>query len=192
MKRLFGFLALAGLLGGAVVTLRPTSEAQIPPIDPIPLLKLECIGYAGIDSTGCCFGNGPRQLSYRVKFPGGNHNLSVSQVDIGTHWSDPAAYGNLLMPAGWSMQILPAPTLFPDRLACTSHGDFTSIGTECEYILRWSGPAQTSSFTLGYDAVGPFTFDIHDVHWKIAGGPRADWSKPVGLGRGPVHSIAFP
>jgi hypothetical protein len=192
MKRILGLLALCGLVGGSIAILRSTSDAMPQIIDPIPLLQLECIGYAGNNSTGCCYEAGPRQFAYRVKMPGGNHNLSVSQVDVGTHWPDPAAYGNLLAPAGWTMTILPAPVQFPDRFDCTSHGQLTSPGGQCPYILRWSGPAQTSSFTLGFDAVGPFTFDVHDVHWKIGSGPRADWTKPVGLGRGPVHCIAFP
>lgn len=190
MKKLIGFLALAGLIGGAIITLRDTTEAMAP--TPSPIVRVECIGTAGTGSTGCCNEPGPRQFAYRVVIPGGDIPISVSQLDIGTHWPDPAAYGNLLMPTGWTMNILPAPYVSPDRFACTSHGNLTFIGGDCPYILRWSGPPQTSSFVVGFDANGPFTFDIHDVNWQISPTKKANWNQPVGRGRGPVHCIAFP
>lgn len=190
-KKLVGLLALLGVTAGAVVALRDRAEAMPPPLQ---LVKVECIGTAGTTtSPGCCNETGARDYTYRVVLPGGNA-VSINRVDIGTHEPDPAEYTNLLMPSGWSMTIVALDPLWSDKLSCDSHGSFVTPDSPpaCPYVLRWSGTAQTSTFTVGFDQTNPNKFDIHDVHWKVSNGNQADWSQAVGDGKGPVHCLYMP
>jgi len=183
MKKIIGVLAFGVVLGGAVITLRMRADAMPPP--PLPVVQVLCDGF-----NGCCNGTGQtsagiREFVYRVQIPGGNV-VSVSSIEVGTHIDNNLAdYINLVMPAGWSLTI-PSATPPDAGFVCTPHGSTSAINGNCNFKLRFSGPAQTSSFTLAYDFVPDY--DIHDANWKASNGNQSNWTKPVGLGQGPVHS----
>jgi hypothetical protein len=187
MKKVIGVLAFAAILGGAIITLRMRADAMPPP--PLPVVKVVCDG-----SIQCCNGSGmtaqgPRQFIYKVQIPGGNV-VSVSSIEVGTHIDNNLAdYVNLVMPAGWALTI-PARTPVDPGFVCTQHGNVSAVGGNCNYVLRFSGPAQTSNFTLAYDFV--HNYDVHDANWKASNGNQANWTKPVGLGEGPLHSPMIP
>ena len=181
MKKLLGGLALAVLGVGAFLFLRDRADAMPPQLSPV--VRVVCDG-----NIQCCQGNGPRQFVYRVKVPSGGL-VSVTNIEVGTHDPNLADYINRIMPAGWTLSILSASRPDPG-FVCTPHGNFTSIASACPYILRFAGPAQTSNFTLAYDFA--LNWDVHDADWKASNGNRADWTKAVGLGYGPLHSPLFP
>jgi hypothetical protein len=189
MKKLLGFLALAAAAAGAAVVLRNQAQAMPPP--PLPVVRIVCDG-----NIQCCQGSGmtsagPRQFIYRVKVPTGGL-VSVSSVDVGVHMLDVhglADYVNLVMPAGWTLTAVSGTPPDPG-FVCTPHGNVSAIGGNCNVILRFSGPPQTSSFTLAYDF--DHNWDVHDANWKASNGNRANWTKPVGLGEGPLHSPMMP
>jgi hypothetical protein len=187
MKKIIGVLAFLTIVTGTVVALRMRADAMPPP--PLPVVKVLCDG-----ANPCCNGTGQtpqgiREFVYRVQIPGGNV-VSVSSIDVGTHIDNNLAdYVNLVMPAGWALTI-PAGTPVDPGFVCTPHGNVSAIAGNCNFNLHFSGPPQTSSFVLAYDFVP--NYDIHDANWKASNGNRANWTKPVGLGEGPLHSPMIP
>ncbi|TAJ16063.1 MAG: hypothetical protein EPO68_11775 [Planctomycetota bacterium] len=182
MKKLIAGLFVTALAGALVsLAIDSRSEAQQGG-NPIPVIKVECDG-SGCGGSGNT-ASGPREFVYHVKVPGGNY-VSCTSVEIGVDMSDLPMYTNLVKPPGWIVEILAAsPT---HALATTPHGSTSTPGGTCEYVLKFSGPAMTSHFTLGYDYDA--NFEAHDANWKVNNNVnRADWTKPVGLGQGPVHS----
>lgn len=189
MKKLFALLALATFVGGAAIVLHEQADAMPPP--PLPVVRVICDG-----NIACCNGTGvtaqgPRQFVYNVKVPSGGL-VSVSSIEVGVHMLDAhglADYTNLVMPAGWTLTAVPASRPDPG-FVCTNHGNSTAINGACPLVLRFSGPPKTSNFTLAYDFA--HNWDIHDADWKASNGNKANWTKPVGLGEGPLHSPMIP
>jgi len=176
MKKLLGFLALAALVGGTVIAVRDNADAM-------PLtasVKIQCAGH-----NPCCDGTSSNKFVYNVKLAAG---VSTTSIDVGTHDGTLSDYTLLTAPTGWSLSIA---SLTPvDHLACVAHGTATTIDARCPYALHFSGPAQTSDFTLSY-AFGP-NWDHHVTNWKASTGDAANWSQPVGTGDGPIHSPWMP
>ncbi len=181
MKRLLSVLALAALAGGAIVTLRLTTQAMPPP--PQQVIKIVCDG----NIANCCQGSGPRNFYYRVQIPSGGA-VQVDRVDIGTDDGNISHYSSFVLPANWTATIVSASP--PDNPACTNHGGNTIAAGNCPYNVRFdkgTGVAQTSNFQLGFDYIGSTG---HDVNWHASllnSSNSANWTKPVGLGLGPVH-----
>lgn len=175
MKKFFGSLALVGIAGGAIALMQHASEAMPPP--PLPVVKILCDG-----NNSCCAGIGPTNYFYRVQLPSGGA-VQVTRIDIGTDNANINNYSGWIEPLGWTHQILAAPANQPDRLGCVPHGTVVSPTGNSQSIVRFSGPPQTSNFTLGFDIAQA----AHEVTWKASTGNQADWTKAVGLGPGPVH-----
>jgi hypothetical protein len=178
MKRVLGILALAGIVGGTIALLQVRTEAM--PQTPSTVVRLVCDG-----NNGCCNGTGPTNYFYHVNFPSGGA-VQVDRIDIGTHDPRTAHYSNFIMPPGWTVSIVPVnPDNWPDKDGCTLHGVTVNPNFFCSKIIRFTGPAQTSSFTLGFDN----DREAHQATWRCnITGNKANWAKPVGLGEGPVHS----
>ena len=143
-------------------------------------------GPAGAQTIECdgsvCGSSGSRDYYYKVTNP--SPQLPES-VYVGAHDPDPLNYHNILMPSGWTFNILKEP--YPDYSGFTSHGA-VSPGPDgvCPYVIEWIGPPATTVY-LGFDHSG----DPHNVSWEqaVSGAPSAtsNWLAPVGLGAGPVH-----
>lgn len=181
MKKVFGILALAGLVGGTLALLQVTTGAMPPP--PSTVVKIVCDG-----NNSCCMGTGPTNYFYHVNFPSGGA-VQVSRIDIGTDDPDITHYSGWIEPPGWSHQIIAAPAGWQHRPGCKVHGVTTTPVGDCPFIIRWTPtpptPPATSSFTLGFD----ISRAAHETTWKSSVfGNQANWSKPIGLGEGPVHS----
>ena len=182
MKKLIMGLVFAGATAAAFLVTQATTEAASPQVIS-PIVKVKCLG-----NNACCSNpTGARNFVYRVVIPGGNHGITVSNLEVGTHDGNIADYVNLLLPAGWTMSIVSGNKR--GRIACTAHGGTTFPSEQCPYKLVFSGPAQGSSFSLGYDFIP--NWDHHDVAWSSSA-VSVNWGKPVGLGWGPLHSPLFP
>jgi len=178
MKKLLGFLSLAALTAGAVLVLRNPAEAN----PPQQLTRVLCNG-----SNSCCQGTGSRQFIYDVQLGGG---ATVSSIEVGTHDNNINDYVNLILPTNWTLQIVSGSPVH--NSTCTPHGSLSTPESEtpCSFVLRFSGPAQSTNFTLGYDFIP--NWDHHDANWAASNGFAANWGRPVGRGIGPVHSPFIP
>lgn len=176
MKKFLGLLTFVALVTAAVIALRDDAEAFIPQ----PTTQVVCNG-----NNGCCADTGVRNFIYDVQLAGG---ATVTSIQVGTEDSNPAHFINLIMPTGWSFAIQPGTPR--DRKACTAHGTLSSPNDRCTNVMIFSGPVQSTNFTLGYDYTQ--NVDIHDAVWTASNGKAASWARPVGNGLGPVHSPGFP
>ena len=126
----------------------------------------------------------PRDYWYEVT-PG---SQGVDRIEIGVHTRSPGLL-NVVLPSTWTMSIVPAAV--PDDQPFTPHGSVTPTTGGCNWVIVWTGDCQYQPFQLGYNknwTVGK----PHDVDWSADECSQvitnADWTKPVGLGAGPVHS----
>ena len=166
--RLFLLLTALGAVGAAAFILMPKAFAM-PPV----MTTVVCNGSA-------CGGAGPKMYRYDVN-PGPS---GCTRLEVGIHDNNvPLLY---TAPAGWTVSVVAASRL--DHIPWTNHGGgpVTSNGT-CSWKMVWTGPNQTAPFTIAYNS-GLVDTVPHDVHWNTSDGSRADWTKVVGLGLGPIHS----
>ena len=169
MKRFaFGKIALLVL---AVATLAAV---------PIGFTTILCDGTIG-GGTGGTINCNNRMYAYRVK-----PRNPITTVEIGTENPNIAAYANQCAPPGWTLTIVAVQRIHD--WPYTPHGVNTPSAGKCQYLMRWTGPAMTSNFELGFD----MNWDPHDANWKTSDGSKAQWGFPVGTGPGPVHGPAFP
>ena len=105
-------------------------------------------------------------------------DVSVEDGDIGRY----TYHG----PANWSMSMVTAARAHDFH--ATEHGTVTGSDGTCPYVLRFSGPAKTTNFQVGFDYEYQDDARFHAVHWKTSGNHQANWTFPVGEDKGPVHS----
>jgi hypothetical protein len=147
---------------------------------PLGITTIICDGTSGGGTGGQIHCNS-RQYAYRVK-----PRNPVTQVEIGTEDGNIAHYSGICAPPGWTMTIVPVQRRHD--WPYTAHGNFTGSMGKCQYLVRWTGPAMTTNFEVGFNQ----PWDPHDTHWKTSDGSTAQWGFPVGGGPGPVHGPAFP
>ncbi len=111
-------------------------------------------------------------------------NDIVSSVTIGTHDGQISNYSNWVVPPGWSYTILPSQA---DDAAFDVHGVVVQPTGVCPYIIVFIIDQGTVADVGEYD----FKFNNinrpHVAAWT-AGSAATDWTFPIGLGVGPVHS----
>jgi hypothetical protein len=191
MRKLIGIgFALSAAIA-VVMSASAGSPAQpkgAPPAPPLPT-QVKCIGKVcgGAGGTLNCapptFSQAGRYV-YRV-IPG--TLVMVDAVEIGTDVGNVNQYLNICAPAGWTLTIQP---IQRQHDPFTPHGTVTGSFQQCQFVMRWQGPAQSSPFELGFKMLNATP---HDVDWMtlIGGGATTDrvanWTFPLGLGTGPVH-----
>jgi hypothetical protein len=174
MKRWIGIALLAAGLVTAVAGTLNVAEAQ----QGGQITTVRCIGTICGRSGGTC----GTMYAYRVKAG----STPISQVDIGTHAADSGQYQNVCAPPGWIHSIVAVAR--PHDPAPTAHGVVTGKSGNCTHVIRFSGPALSGTFDLGFD----LNWDFHDVNWKTSDGRQAGWTFPLGDGSGPVHGPLMP
>ncbi len=147
---------------------------------PMGFTTIICDGTFGGGSGGTIHCNS-KQYAYRVK-----PKNPITKVEIGTENPNLAAYLNRCAPPGWTLTIVSVQRRHD--WPYTGHGSVTGSAGKCQYLMRWTGPAMTTNFELGFD----LNWDPHDVHWVTSDGSKAGWTFPLGTGGGPVHAPGFP
>jgi hypothetical protein len=124
-------------------------------------------------------------------------NAGGIQLEVGTHDTYVADYTNWVVElktggvwtdvtSQWSESIT-ADGGWQDS-PFTPHGSISTPTGVCPAEIVWSqhdGATQGTDFLFGYDNPNP----LHDATWYVAPGlGSADWTQPVGMGQGPVHS----
>jgi len=172
MNKRMAVSVLAGIGVLVAMGLRANSSA-----DPqLAVTRVKCLGLVCGGTGGSC----GTAYAYRV-IPG--TNASITQVDIGTHDTDITRYTNICGPTGWSISGIFSVSRTHD-LTPTAHGSTTTSSGTCSDVVRFTGPAMTTTFDIGFDH--PWTY--HDVNWKTAtDNTQTSWTFPVGQGVGPVH-----
>ncbi len=142
--------------------------------------QIVCDGTIGNGSGGP---NG-RRFYYWIDTKGN----AVDRIDIGCDYNQLSLFTSVELPNGWGFSIVNAGAHFIHDLKFTVHGRVTGANNDrCQYKLRFTGPAITGQFGIGFDHLG----EPHDVHWKASDGAQTDWTKRVGQGKGPIHSPGF-
>ncbi|MFH1419447.1 MAG: hypothetical protein ABII12_14320 [Planctomycetota bacterium] len=132
-------------------------------------------------------GEGTHDYEYLVE----DHDLSLTDLYIGTDDPNAANYTNISMPPDWSLAIEADPFPIDHDPQKTAHGsDSPNPGLNLDLVIHFTGPAglPDGKFRFGFDHPWP----SHDVGWRAVdnGGEETaeDWSFPVGMGAGPVHA----
>ncbi len=147
------------------------------------------------DGSGCG-GDGPRDYTYPIE----SVSYPMMEFCVGTNDLDFGHYTNVLLPEGWSFNIVDEPVAHAHDIH-TAHGDESPGPCWCltKGAAHWwtEDPVYAVEiFTFGYDHPWP----AEDVGWILATRREGDppewydfkefWDSPVGEGVGPLHGPA--
>ena len=145
-----------------------------------------------------CGGDGPRNYWYEVTTTQqyddfsfhvvtgdptvANYSNPTAAILVGGNWEemDYADYDFNLFGFGGQLDI---------HSPMTAHGNVATPNGTLSRVVFWTvnGPLSAGTYGFGYDN----GTDPMDVSWVFDPGGTAtgsDWSKPVGMGKGPVHA----
>lgn len=159
---------------------------------PLWAQTVTCVGTeSGGDGQSSC--GTTLRYAYEVD-PQGN---MLTLFLLGTEDGDSANYKNICLPPGWRFGIAVNnnPDTMPHSQIKTPHGEIAPPANGgCPYVISFlaaPGPPITTPFVFGFN----HTSESHTVRWVLAGPGQswfANWSQPVGMSLGPVHTPAGP
>ncbi len=124
-----------------------------------------------------------RDYSYIVD-PGFSY---IDRLEIGIEHTS-YQISNVIVPAGWSWQIIPGNHPHNGRMPTVPHGNQRAINGNCGAVILFTGPSLMSKdqFAFDFDAP-PHVVNWHAENWIWGWNFDANWGSRIGRGDGPVH-----
>lgn len=109
----------------------------------------------------------------------------IAWIDVGVDTTTPFISG-IVAPPNWSYTYNTNDST-NHQTSPSTHGTIVAINGACSTVMRWSGPPMNSTFEIAFN--GPRY--LHTSEWDTSNFAVANWSRPLGMGAGPIHAPKY-